>query len=154
VEAYPNEARLHGDVCNYLLPKWSGEKGDAGAYVAALADCYPPEFRDRIYTRVAMRCLSWTHFLEFPEMSLSIPRIFSGTKQLMEDVEIQYLDAISLLELAVAEGDRELTEQLSDYIWRHFNYVYYPDQYFSDIGTPLRAAESRFNEAVKIDALK
>ncbi len=57
MELYPNYFDVHTSLMISLLPRWGGDPGECNAYLNAIAELYPADIRDEVYSLIAVQFL-------------------------------------------------------------------------------------------------
>ena len=107
----------HASICLHLLPRWGGNPGESGAYLASAVDLLPQPHSDILYTKVAVRFYQNFKSAVFmkSEGGLSISRVLRAIDSLIQERALWTHEAETLIELCDRTQRADLVKRLIVY---------------------------------------
>lgn len=120
-ERYPDDVRPIAAMSNWLLPRWGGSTGEAGAMVAALTARYPAPEGDLVYARTASMLIETlgTEPLQ-SEAGFSPLKIIDAVDPMLASGNATRRDVELLMQIAQQAQKPSVVKRLADYHIRHF----------------------------------
>lgn len=101
LENYIVDNSIHTEICLHLLPRWGGNPGQAGSYLATAADLLPQPYSDILYAKVALRFFRWYDEAAFSaqEGGLSVSRVMRAIDKLIQERALWMHEAETLIDI-------------------------------------------------------
>lgn len=120
-ELYPYDPTPIGAMCNWLLPRWGGTRGEAGALLAAVAARYPAPESEFLYARTVVNLTVTLNDQAMQyEAGFSVLRVLDAIEPLLKQGNPTRYEVEVLLEIARNAQKRELVKKLAEYHAQHF----------------------------------